>query len=311
MESVRKLFISFKWIILALGLLTFTLLQHQKNKSEEELERKESLVFDFDTNDVQKISVKTLNKNIFVAEKKDYQWMILYPVKDFGAFFKIDDFLSRLLTQTAETVLSQNISWSEYDLSPPFSTFELQTKNQKKSIGISAEPNYDDRFYIKDKNTLRIGSAEWENISQDNFNDYVSKKIIHYFKKPTQIVYKTNKVNYTFKKNKGQWEWVGKKHFTLSQKAIEDWVSLFRKDIILFWVKNKKSQSEKKYSESDLFVEFFFEGDSNPWFLKLISVPESRDQVIISDRPYVYELKEKHGLKDVDFKESPPQKQSK
>ena len=308
MESIRKFLLSSKWVLLALVLFTITLLQHQKNKAEEELQRKESLVFSFNSNDVQKITIKNLNRNVFIAEFKNHQWRVLHPVEDFADFFRMDDFLNRILNQQAQKVLSQDISWSEYDLSPPFSTFEIQTRNEKKEIGISSDPNYDGQFYIKDNNTLWVGSPDWERFSQGSFNDYVSKKMLHSFEQPIRITYKTSKVQYEFKKNKDQWEWVGKKQFTLSQKAIEDWLGLLKKDTISQWANNKKSQSEKKNSDADIFVQLFFEGSSTPWFLKLLLISEAQDQVIISDRPYVYELKDKHGLNDVNFKEIPPQK---
>ncbi len=307
---IRKFLLSsrFGFLVLAGVLLVFTIFQHKKNEEVEEQERKDSLVFNSNFQDIKRISIQTLNEQVFVAEKEKDDWMILRPIREFASAIKIEDFIDRLLNQEAQLVLSEDVSWPEYDLSPPFSVIEIQTANQKKSLGISSEPNYEGQFYIQDGKNLLIGSSDWERFSQLNFHDYSSKKLYHSSKDPVQITYKMDRVEYKFKKNKEKWEWVGKKRFPLSQQAIEDWLSLFRQDMIASFTNNEKSNNEKKNLKADLTVEFRFENQSTPWFLKFQSVSEARDQVIVSDRPYVYELKKKHGLMNVDFQEHPPSK---
>ena len=304
----------FIFLLLALALLSLTIFQHNKNKEDEVKKREDALVFDsnFRVKDAHLISIKNVGGGSFIFEKIEDQWMIQSPVQDRASNMDVENLVSRILSQEATLILEENTSWSEYDLEPPLSVIKIQTNRQTKQVGISSEPNYEGSFYIQDEKKLLLGSSEWERFTRLKVQDYASKKLHHFSKDPVQINYKNSKLNYKFKKNKDQWEWMGSEKFPLSQRSIEEWLSLFRKDIISSFTRNKKSDQEKKYLESDLTVEFLFEDQKTPWVLKFQSVPESLDQVVVSDRSYVYELKKKNGLMDVDFKEHPPkEKESK
>ena len=302
----------FVFIILASVLLAFTIFQHKKNKETKEQEKEASLVFDssFKIKDVQYISIKNIGGWSFILEKTKDQWMLKSPIQEFASALKVEDLIGRIFNQEASLVLNEDISWSEYDLKPPFCVIEIRTANQKKSVGVSSKPNYEGNFYIQSEQKLLLGSSQWERFSQLRDQDYISKKLYHFSQNPTQFTYKTSTVEYTFKRNNNQWEWIGKKLFPLSQKAIENWLKLFRQDIISSFTNNKKSVEEKKYLKADLTVKFTFENQSSPWFLKLQSVPEAKDQVIVSDRSYVYELKNKNSLMTVDFQDHPKEEKN-
>ena len=293
-SSYRRLF-----LLCIAGLLSaFAVFEYRRSQEKKELEKQTALIFKNGMpKDITKLSLTKQDGSSLILEKKEQRWKLIQPVNDLADSSAVEGLLEDLFEESAEALLEDNVKWSDYDLDPPFASFSLHSTDRQWAVGVSGEPSFDGKFYIKKDQKLFIGSSRWSRLSRTWTDAYRSKALYSQKGSFSKLSYKKSNENYEWTRKEGKWQWSLEE--PLSQKAVEDLIDLLKGNMISYFSSEKK----RPLLKPDLEIKIFKDASEDPWVLKLKKINEKKAQAVVSDRDFIYELYQAEPLFTVNFKE--------
>ncbi len=296
-----SLYIRLFFLCIAGLLAAFAVFEHRKSKEKKEVQRQETLIFKNEIRrSIVKLSLIKQDGSQFILEKKNLGWQLIQPVNDLASSSAVEGLIDDLFNEEAQVLSEEDLKWSDYDLDPPFSTLSLYSANEQWNIGISGEPSFDGKFYIKKDQKLLLASARWSSLSRPWTDTYRSKALYSKKGSVSKLYYKKPNESYELIQKEGKWQWSLK--ISLSQRAVEDLIDLLKGDMISAFL----NKTKVPFSKVDLEIKIFSEDQEDPWVLKLKKISEEKSHVILSDRDFIYELNMVEPLLTVGFKEKEP-----
>ena len=284
-------------ILIAFGLSAWAFWAYKKSERDKEEKKQSALIFKDQLKKEQVIQfvLSRVDGVIFELSQKEGEWSVVRPVKDKASSQKVDELLNDILTQTVDFIEINSNNWNEYDLDPPFSILSLKDRNHKVwKVGVSGEPNFDQRYFLKQEEQLLLGSSRWKTFSQLQTDDYLSKRLVSIQKmnRPVRISFQTLAQNYEFRFKDQKWQWDKRVLFPLSHLSVEKFLDVLTQELIQDFSLEKKSVVASKWHSSDLKLRVEnLEGEKkNVWELRLNKLKNGNSQIVVSDRDFVYTL---------------------
>ena len=282
---------------IAVGLFTLAFWAYKKNEQDIEEKKQSALIFkdQLKKEQVVQLVLNRVDGVVFELVQKEKEWSVVRPVKDKASSQKVDELLNNILTQTTESIDISSNNWAEYHLDPPFSILSLKDRNNKTwRVGVSGEPNFDQRYFLKKEEQLLLGASQWKTLSQLQADDYLSKRLISskQVRRPLKISFQTLSYNYVFHFKNQKWQWEKLKLFPLLSASVEKFLDILTQEVIQDFSLEKKSTVSSKWDAPDLklIVENQKEQKKEIWELKLKKLKSGGSQVIVSDRDFIYGL---------------------
>lgn len=304
-SSILQIF----FLILAGLLVWFSFFKHKQKEQTEKIEKINALIFkdEIKKENISFFNIQKQDGSSFTLEKKKNLWELIHPVEDKADYNKVDTLFKNLLDQSAVQIAEGDVHWSEYQLNPPFSMITIKAGEKEWKIGVSETSNFDDRYYIKKGDNLLLGSSEWKTLSRVWPDDYRSKKLYLFNKRPVRLSFKTKNKNYKFNYHDYSWKWEGKNLFPLSHSAFEQFWTSLREEKIKYFTGENKSKAFKKllWKNPDLELKLVISESQIEWTLWLKKSKDEKYYLILSDRNYVFETDEVSAKKllEVDFRD--------
>ena len=293
-------------IVLALGLFALAFWAYKKNEQDIEEKKQSALIFkdQLRKEQVVQLVLNRVDGVVFELVQKEEEWSVVRPVKDKASSQKVDELLNNILTQTIESIDIGSSNWAEYHLDPPFSILSLKDRDDKIwKVGVSGEPNFDQRYFLKKGEQLLLGASQWKTLSQLQADDYLSKRLVSskQIRRPVKISFQTLSQNYVFYFKNQKWQWEKREFFPLDGVSVEKFLDVLTQEGIQDFSLEKKSAVSGQWKSPDLKLVVEQEQEKKTWELKLKKLKSGDSQVVVSDRDFVYGLDAHRTNQILDF----------
>ncbi len=284
------------FLVLVLGVLTFTIYQYQVAKEEQSIEKTKGLIFpeiQGKEGQIQEIVLESLKEKIHLL-RKDQQWRLLSPIKDLADEGSTYDWLEDLFSKKVKVIKKgSGIDWKGYGLSAKSRSLSVTDKAGKVfSLNISYYSAFDGSFFIRKGENLLLGDTSWAFLMDKKFSSFRSYKLLNIAGHPIALSYQSSSFALALEWKNYKWKWKGKPSFPLSQSALESYwsalstIQLDRENIQLL---SEKQKRKNKLLKPFVQLNLKFKGDKE-WTLHLSPKIKNRHYALIATRNYIFML---------------------
>ena len=291
-----SLFRQFFFLFFVFAVSAYAFYEYTDTEKKEVIDRKKSSLLSDSLGEIQKISIKNQTET-FVLAYESGSWILKEPFRDFIDFNELSSWFTRLQQEQLLKIKGeQPIDWKSYYLDDPFVLEWTLKSGERKSLFVSSRSNFDGNYFVKKAEVLFLGSSLLgkEGIDKSK-EDFRSKKIIHSFGHPHQVIIKGSETLIFDWKNY-KWSFKNNKKFPLDEGRLNGFwtylTSLKAERIVAF----ANSSQLKKYGLDKAPFQIilkFAEGKKS--VIHISTLKTGKIFILNSDRKYILQISQKES----------------
>ena len=289
-----SLFRRFFFFFFVLAVSAYAFYEYTDTEKKAVTDREKSSLLLDSLEEVQEISIKNQTET-FTLSHESGNWILKKPFKDFIDFDELSTWFARLQReQLSKIKVEQPIDWKSYYLDDPFALEWTLKSGEKKSLFISSRSNFNGKYFVKKAEVLFLGSSLLGRGGIDKSKeDFRSKKVIHSFGHPHQMIVK-GKGTLVFDWKDYRWSFKNNTKFPLDEGRLNGFwtylTSLKAERIVAF----ANSAQLKKYGLDKTPFKIILKFAKGKKSIIRISILKSNKVFILnSDRKYILQISKK------------------
>ena len=231
------------------------------------------------------------NKGEVSLVKRDYQWFLVKPVKDFAKLASVASWVNSLSQKKLKEIhVSRPVSWKDYYLDAGLPIKITLKSGKVLSVSLAPKPNFQGEYFVRQGKRLLVGKGFFEKgLIEKSGHDFRSKAIINNTGYPQELVYRGKQV---FKFSWRDYIWSVDTRFQLKKNVVNEfWAGLNQLEASR--ILNQPS-SLTKYRLDKPQVKLLLKFKDSSLQVRISPFKKDKAFVQVSNRDYILEFDKKN-----------------